>query len=126
MYEVTVAARFEAAHRLVGDFGPATRLHGHTYRLDVTVRGEQLAADGTLVDVGVLREALDGLAASLHYRDLAEVPGLAGVNTTAELVARHGWEQLAPVVRGRGLHSLIVRVWENPDVAATVDDLLDG
>ncbi|HZF58812.1 MAG TPA: 6-carboxytetrahydropterin synthase, partial [Rubrobacter sp.] len=40
MYEIYVAASFEAAHRLVGDFGPATRLHGHTYRLEVVVRGE--------------------------------------------------------------------------------------
>ena len=42
MYEVYVAARFEAAHRLVGDFGPATRTHGHTYRLEVIMRGQHL------------------------------------------------------------------------------------
>ena len=41
MYEVYVAARFEAAHRLVGDFGPATRMHGHTYRMEVIVRGQR-------------------------------------------------------------------------------------
>ena len=61
MYEVYVAARFEAAHRLVGDFGPATRIHGHTYRIEVIVRGQRLAEDGTLYDIGRLKKALDDL-----------------------------------------------------------------
>jgi len=123
MYEIGVMAQFEAAHRLVGDFGPATRLHGHTYRLDVIVRGERLNTDGVLYDIGALREAVDALAASLHYRDLGEVPGLAGVNTTAEAVAHHCWETLAPPLRGT-LASLLVRVWESPQVYAARDDAL--
>ncbi len=124
MYEVYVAARFEAAHRLVGDFGPATRLHGHTYRLEVLVRGERLHDDGTLYDIGLLRPAVEDLAASLHYRDLGEVPGLAGVNTTAEALARYCWERLAPPLRGEGLDSLVVRVWESSDVYAAREDSL--
>ncbi len=124
MYEVFVAARFEAAHRLVGDFGPATGTHGHTYRMEAIVRGEGLRGDETLCDIGELRPAVEGLAASLHYRDLAEVPDLAGVNTTAEAVARHCWEKLAPSLRGRGLDSLTVRIWESPDVYAAREDPL--
>ena len=123
MYEIGVMAQFEAAHRLVGDFGPATRLHGHTYRLEVIVRGERLHADGALYNIGALREAVDALAASLHYRDLSEVPGLAGINTTAEAVAHHCWETLAPPLRGT-LASLLVRVWESPQVYAARDDAL--
>lgn len=124
VYEVYVAARFEAAHRLVGDFGPATRTHGHTYRIEVILRGENLNEDGTLFDIGELKDAVDGLAASLHYRDLDEVPGLAGTNTTAENVARFCWETLAPRLRDRGLDSLAVRVWESPEVYAARDDPL--
>lgn len=118
MYEIYVAAGFEAAHRLKGDFGPASRTHGHTYRLEVIVRGEELAEDGTLMDIGELREAVDGIAASLNYRDLDEVPGLADKNTTAEVVAGFCWEEISPPLRGRGLASLAVRVWESPQVYA--------
>ena len=124
MYEIGVAAQFEAAHRLVGDFGPASRLHGHTYRLEVTVRGEHLDDDGVLYDIGRLRGAVDEVVASLHYRDLGEVPGLAGVNTTAEALARYCWETLAAPLRGRGLSSLLVRLWESPQVYAARDDAL--
>ena len=125
MYEIYVAASFEAAHRLVGNFGPATRLHGHTYRLEVVVRGERLRDDGTLYDIGLLRPAVEDLASSLHYRDLGEVPDLAGVNTTAESVARYCWERLAPPLRDEGLDSLVVRVWESPAVYAAREDPLD-
>ena len=124
MYEIGVVAQFEAAHRLVGDFGPATRLHGHTYRLEVVVRGEQLHDDGTLYDIGRLRELVDGLVAGLHYRDLAEVPGLTGVNTTAETVAGFCWDALAASLRTPQLSSLLVRVWESPQVYAGRDEPL--
>jgi 6-pyruvoyltetrahydropterin/6-carboxytetrahydropterin synthase len=121
MYEVYVAARFEAAHRLVGDFGPATRTHGHTYSMEVIVRGQHLGDDGTLYELG---QAVEGLAGSMHYRDLNEVPGLAEVNTTAEAVASYCWEELAEPLRGRGLDSLTVRIWESPDAYAAREDAL--
>ncbi len=125
MYEVYVAAQFEAAHRLVGDFGPATRPHGHTYRMEVIVRGERLMDDGTLYDIGLLHPAVEELAASLHYRDLNDVPGFADVNTTAEAVARYCWNELAPPLNGQGLDSLTVRIWESPQVYAAREDVLD-
>lgn len=125
MYEVYVAAAFEAAHRLRGDFGPASRTHGHTYRLEVVVRGGSLAEDGTLLDIGGLRETVDGVAASLNYRDLDEVPGLAGKNTTAEVVAGFCWDGISPSLRERGLDSLTVRVWESPQVYAAREGALD-
>ena len=124
MYEVYVAAQFEAAHRLVGDFGPATRPHGHTYRMEVIVRGERLKDDSTLYDIGLLRPAVEELAATLHYRDLNDVPGLADVNTTAEAVARYCWDELAQPLRSQGLASLTVRIWESPQVYAAREDSL--
>jgi 6-pyruvoyltetrahydropterin/6-carboxytetrahydropterin synthase len=124
MYEIYVAAQFEAAHRLVGDFGPATRVHGHTYRMEVIVRGGRLKDDGTLYDIGQLRPAVEKLAASLHYRDLNDVPDLAGVNTTAEAVAHYCWERLAPSLGSQGLDSLMVRIWESSQVYAAREDSL--
>lgn len=124
MYEIGVIAQFEAAHRLRGDFGPATRLHGHTYRLEVIARGERLQPDGTLYDLGALRATVDGIAAELHYRDLDEVPGLAGSNTTAEAVADYCWRRVAATLAGSPLQSLLVRIWESPQAYAARDDRL--
>jgi 6-pyruvoyltetrahydropterin/6-carboxytetrahydropterin synthase len=124
VYEVYVATQFEAAHRLVGDFGPATRTHGHTYRMEVILRGEDLRDYATLYDIGLLRTAVEDLAASLHYRDLDEIPGLSDTNTTAEAVAHYCWERLAPPLREQGLDSLVVRIWESPQVYAAREDNL--
>jgi 6-pyruvoyltetrahydropterin/6-carboxytetrahydropterin synthase len=124
MYEIYVAARFEAAHRLLGDFGPATRTHGHTYRMEVIVRGKRLGDDGTLYDISELGEAVEGLAGSMHYRDLNEIPGLAEVNTTAEAVASYCWDKLAEPLRGQGLDALTVRIWESPDAYAAREEAL--
>ncbi|HMQ30122.1 MAG TPA: 6-carboxytetrahydropterin synthase [Chloroflexaceae bacterium] len=126
MYEIGVTAQFEAAHRLVGDFGPATRMHGHTYRLEAAVRGPELRPDGTLFDITALQGAVGALVADLHYRDLGEVPGLAGVNTTAEHVAGYCWRRLAEALAGLGLTSLTVRVWENPGAYAAYEAPLPG
>jgi 6-pyruvoyltetrahydropterin/6-carboxytetrahydropterin synthase len=124
MYEIGTTAQFEAAHQLVGDFGPATRLHGHTYRLEVVVRGTHLRPDGALYDLGQLRTTIDQLTAALHYRNLDDIPGLVGRNTTAEAVAHFCWEHIASSLVGRGLHSLHVRVWESPQGFAGRDELL--
>jgi 6-pyruvoyltetrahydropterin/6-carboxytetrahydropterin synthase len=113
MYEVGVVAHFEAAHQLVGDFGPATRLHGHTYRLEAVVRGSHLRENGTLFDITKLQAALDTLVGTLHYQNLSDVPELNGINTTVENMAHFCWEQLAPTLLGEGLTALRVQVWEN-------------
>src|SRR5919202_873710 len=95
MFEVGVVAQFEAAHRLRGDFGPATRRHGHTYRVEVRARGQTLRPDGTLFDIARLQEALRDVTAALHYRDLDEVPELAQLNTTAEALAHYVFTRIA-------------------------------
>jgi 6-pyruvoyltetrahydropterin/6-carboxytetrahydropterin synthase len=121
VYEVGVVAQFEAAHRLVGEFGLASRMHGHTYRLEVTVRGDRLDSRGTLTDIGVLRAAVDSLVATLHYQDLNVVPALADINTTVEELAHYCWDALAVQLHGQALSSLLVRVWESPQVYGACD-----
>src|SRR5579864_732307 len=96
MYEVGVVQQFEAAHHLDGNFGPATRTHGHTYKVEVAVRGERLQADGTLCDIGTLGEAVKNAIGELHLQDLNALEAFAGRNTTAEVVAEHILGQRKP------------------------------
>lgn len=115
MYEVGVVGQFEAAHRLQGDFGPATRLHGHTYRVEVSVSGERLGDDGTLLDLARLRTTVDDVCGELHCHDLDEVPGLTDANTTAERVAEHISAAVAKrLTAAPAGGQLLVRVWESP------------
>lgn len=115
MFEVGVVGQFEAAHSLRGPFGPATRKHGHTYRVEAAVRGTGLRDDGTLMDITVLQAAMDAVLGDMHLRDLDDVADLAGRNTTAEEVACFVWNRIvARVVDTTSLTSLSVKVWESP------------
>lgn len=116
MFEVGVETQFEAAHALRGDFGPAVRRHGHTYRVELVVRGAALAADGTLCDMGLLQEALAGAVGPLNYQDLDDIPAFTGRNTTAEVVAQHVFEAVAGKLAAQAprVAVTIVRVWESP------------
>lgn len=121
MYEIGVVEQFEAAHRLRGDFGPATRTHGHTYRVELVLRGPRLRADGTLCDLGQVGKALREAVRELHYQDLDALPALKGRNTTAEVVAEHLLERVAAALAFHGLDSIAVRLWESPSAFAGVE-----
>lgn len=120
MFEVGVVAQFEAAHRLVGNFGPAQRVHGHTYRVEAIVHGTTLKSDGTLFDITLLQNALGTVVNQLHYQNLDEIDGLNTRNTTAEVVADYIWQQVASALPNVGLIDLRIAVWESPSAWAAV------
>ena len=124
MFEVGVVAQFEAAHALRGDFGPASRRHGHTYRVEVAVRGNNVREDGVLCDIGLLQTIVQEVVSELHFRDLDEVAMFAGRNTTAEVVAAVLFEQIALRLADEGLDTLAVRVWESPQAYAYYENEL--
>src|SRR5512138_2637189 len=89
MYSVTVRGHMMIAHSFKGAvFGPAQRLHGATYVVDVEFRRPQLNADGIVVDIGRAGEVLTQILGALGYRNLDDEPAFAGRNTTTEFLAR--------------------------------------
>src|SRR5687768_15921779 len=102
MYSVTVRDHMMIAHSFKGEvFGPAQRLHGATYVVDVELRRSTLDADGIVVDIGRAATALQRVLADLNYRNLDEVPSLAGRNTTTEVLARIVFDGIvAAITRG--------------------------
>ena len=100
MYSVSVRDHFLIAHSLSGDvFGPAQRLHGATYIVDVEFRRPALDADGIVVDIGRAAEALRTSLAELNYRNLDEAPALKGRNTTTECLARVVFDGIVAAIR---------------------------
>ena len=89
MYSVTVRDHIMIAHSLKGPvFGPAQRLHGATYVVDLELKRSDLDSDGIVVDIGRAGDALRHVLAELNYQNLDEVPALVGRNTTTEFLAR--------------------------------------
>lgn len=98
---------FEAAHLLpnVPEGHKCARLHGHSFRIRVTVRGEPDEATGWVMDFAELKEAWRPIYERLDHRYLNEIPGLE--NPTSEMLARWIWRELQP--RLPGLHAVEVR-----------------
>ena len=89
MYSVCVRDHFMIAHSFRGAvFGPAQRLHGATYVVDVEFRRRELDADGIVVDIGKAGDTLKAVLAGLNFQNLDELPAFTGRNTTTEFLAR--------------------------------------
>lgn len=100
MYSVRVRDHMMVAHSFKGEvFGPAQRLHGATYVVDVQFRRADLDADGIVVDIGRALEALHHVLADLNYRNLDEMKAFAGRNTTTEFLARVVFDGVAAAIR---------------------------
>lgn len=100
MYEISKQFRFEAAHTLDRrvEADASRRIHGHSYRAEVTVRGEPDPATGMVVDLGLLERALSGARDGLDHRFLDDVEGLGPA--TMENLARWIWARVAPMCEG--------------------------
>ena len=95
---VTRSFTFEAAHQLPWHEGKCRHLHGHSYRLEVTVEGP-VGDHGIVVDFADIKAVVKrDVIAAYDHRYLNEVPGLE--NPTSEVVAAWIWERLVPALPG--------------------------
>jgi 6-pyruvoyl-tetrahydropterin synthase len=132
VFSLTVRDHMMIAHSLHGQrFGPAQRLHGATYVVEATFRSPELDADSVVVDIGRAGEELRAVLAELDYRNLDDEPGLAGVNTTTEALARLIADRLAERARAgalgdaaRQLDGLVVTLHESPVASASYERAL--
>jgi 6-pyruvoyltetrahydropterin/6-carboxytetrahydropterin synthase len=121
MFSVSVRDHFMIAHSFEGQvFGPAQKLHGATYVVDVEFRRAELDADGIVVDIGRAGEAVREVLAALNFRNLDDEPAFRGKNTTTEFLAFVIHERVAVKIAGghlgpyaRGLESLRVTLHES-------------
>jgi 6-pyruvoyltetrahydropterin/6-carboxytetrahydropterin synthase len=121
MYTVSVRGHIMIAHSFRGElFGPAQRLHGATYVVDVEFRRPALGAEGVVVDIGRASETLSQVLRELDFRNLDEDPAFAGKNTTTEFLAGVIFERMAAAIDqdklgadGRAIASLRVTLHES-------------
>jgi len=96
MFSVCVRDHFMIAHSFKGKvFGPAQKMHGATYVVDVEFRREELDADGIVVDIGLAGETLRSVLSALNFRNLDEEPVFRGKNTTTEFLAFTIFERMS-------------------------------
>ena len=121
MFAVEVRAHVMIAHSFRGDlFGPAQRLHGATFVVDIAFFRRELTADGVVIDIGRAHEALKAALEPLNYRNLDELPEFSGKQTTTEFLAYHLFTKMAAAARagdlgpgGEGIERIRVTLHES-------------
>jgi 6-pyruvoyl-tetrahydropterin synthase len=121
MFSLTVKDHMMIAHSFKGEvFGPAQKLHGATYVVDVTFERKALDSDDLIVDIGLASDVLSAVLAEFNMQNLDELPELAGRNTTTEFMASTVFDRLAKAIRegrlgdtGKGLCGMKVTLGES-------------
>jgi 6-pyruvoyltetrahydropterin/6-carboxytetrahydropterin synthase len=127
---ITARYTFESAHRLCDPalsdaenaalYGPCSRTHGHTYRLEVTLSGEALE-HGMLVNFADLDALVKRLVIErLDHREIAALPHFRERPCTVEELTRWVWDELAPHFADRARLEQVT-VFEGERFSATVD-----
>ncbi len=97
MHELSKEFRFDAAHTLqrTMDVAPSRRIHGHSYRAEVVVRGHPDPKSGMIVDLGLLDRTLEQTRNALDHRFLDEINDLGPA--TLENLSSWIWRRIAPI-----------------------------
>ncbi len=119
MFEITVEYSFAAGHALRGYKGKCENVHGHNYKVQVTLAGEKLNSIGLLMDFVDLRTSLKAMVERLDHHFLNEIPPFDRLNPSAENLAKYFCDELLPNASAQGLSIRAVRVWETDTTSAT-------
>ncbi len=119
---ITKMFRFEAAHSLPGHQGKCARLHGHSYKLEVTLRGAIKdtpgeSDHGMVMDFGELGTLVNHTV--MERLDHQELHAVTGLHTTAENLTHWIWEELV----AHGLNEALlyrIRLWETENSFAEI------
>jgi 6-pyruvoyl-tetrahydropterin synthase len=133
MFSVTVRDHVMIAHSFRGEvFGPAQRLHGATYVVDVEFKRRSLDADGIVIDIGRAGDVLRQVLSELNYRNLDDVPEFSGRNTTTEFLAQVIFKRLVSAGQrgelgagGSAVEHIRVTLHESHVASASFEDRTD-
>jgi 6-pyruvoyltetrahydropterin/6-carboxytetrahydropterin synthase len=118
MFEVTVEETFAAGHALRGYRGKCENVHGHNYRVQLTMEGAELDAIGLLVDFVEVKKMIHTVVDYLDHRFINDLPPFDKVNPSAENLAKYFYDEisasLTPPVRLRQ-----AKIWETDVTSAT-------
>lgn len=115
MFELMVEDTFDAAHALRGYEGPCENLHGHTWRVQVFIKGDKLNNLGLLEDFKTIKKALATVLADLDHKLLNDIPPYDQINPSSENLAKNIFERMKHAIKSVEK----VTVWESPNTYAS-------
>jgi len=119
MYHLTIHTHFAAAHNLINYQGDCENLHGHNWKVEVTVSAETLDKAGLAIDFKILKKETNLILDSLDHKYLNDLPPFTEVSPSSENIARHLYEQLSQKLNNNSVKVDKVNVWESDYACAS-------
>lgn len=120
MFEVNVEETFSSGHALRGYKGKCENVHGHNYRVRITVRGPKLDGIGLLVDFTEIKRVLRGIIGKIDHQFLNDLEPFRTVNPSAENMAKYFYDEMGRELQGlpEGAEITEVTLWETDTASA--------
>lgn len=119
MYELKTITQFGAAHQLRNYKGKCENLHGHNWKIEVYVKGENLDENGLLVDFKVIKDKTKEIIEELDHKFLNELECFRDINPSSENIARYIYESLERGLNDNRVKLSKVTAWESDSACAT-------
>ena len=119
MYEVKVITQFAAAHQLRNFKGKCEELHGHNWKVEVSLAGNKLNAAGLLIDFQEVKEATRRILSELDHSFLNEIPYFKDRNPSSENIAAYLFDKLSNEFDGDVVTVTRITAWESDSACAS-------
>jgi 6-pyruvoyltetrahydropterin/6-carboxytetrahydropterin synthase len=113
MYELKVITHFAAAHQLRMFRGKCEKLHGHNWRIEISLTGDRLDDTGLLIDFREVKDTTDGILEELDHSLLNELPQFQHQNPSSENIAAYVFKRLSSKLNNNRVRVTKVTAWES-------------
>lgn len=119
MYHLTIHTHFAAAHNLLNYQGDCENLHGHNWKVEVTVRTATLDNAGLGVDFKILKRKTNAIMDRLDHKYLNDLEMFTGTSPSSEHIAHYIFNALDSELDTAGVDVEKVTVWESDNACAS-------
>lgn len=119
MYEITVTSHFSGAHRLRYLHGKCEELHGHNWKVEVSIASNRLGKEGVVIDFGVFKQKVESVLKPLDHTYLNDLPFFSGIEPSSENIAKYIFGRLKREWKGYPGTLKKVTAWESETSGAT-------
>ena len=119
MYTIAVLSHFSAAHRLRYLHGKCEELHGHNWKVEVSVSARQLNKEGIVIDFQLLKKKVEKILRSLDHTFLNDLPYFSKREPSSENIAKYVFDRLKAELKRHPAILKEVTAWESETSSAT-------
>jgi 6-pyruvoyltetrahydropterin/6-carboxytetrahydropterin synthase len=119
MYRLTIYTQFAAAHNLINYQGDCENLHGHNWKVEVTVAAKELDKAGLGIDFKILKRETNKVLDQLDHKYLNDLAPFKEYSPSSENIARFLFEELGRTLTSDNVAVEKVNVWESENACAS-------